>query len=181
MKGTEYLEKMGLCITYPWNSLIRKSFMDEYNIRFPEKIAFQEDLVFILSILLTDRLVMYVDNEGVLYRFGRSDSLTNIDISGYEKNRKIKKLGESLILSAKYLSQIKATNSVIDKMLNQRLLDNLTGILFSARQILPDRDLINMASNEIPHIRALGIGKKQLCAFLYNISPSLALFFRRFI
>lgn len=183
MSGEEYLSTMGLTITYPWNSLINKNFLLRNHISFPDEIKMQEDLVFVVDILLTpDCRAMYVDNEGVQYRFGRSESLTNIKPRrGAIYNNKVKSLGRSLLLSAKWMAGVKTDNKTISSMLNQRLLDNLTGFLYSAKQLLPDRELIEMMKLELPHIPVKGFGMKQVLARIYNISPRLAVNLRRFL
>ena len=49
-QGLEYIDKMSLNITYPWNSLIKRSFIAKTEIAFNPQISAQEDLLYILEL-----------------------------------------------------------------------------------------------------------------------------------
>lgn len=182
LEGLEYIDKLGFTITYPWNSLIKRDFLIENNVRFKKDLRVQEDLVFIIDIFLKGAIGVLINIPTYVYRWGRPGSLTSVDkkLSAAEVSKR-KRLLEALILSAGYLTEIKKSipsefkDSHFAEILNNRISDNLTGCIGGCTLIHPDKEIFNLLKAKFPKIPVGGETKiKRMLARIYNLNPQLA-------
>ena len=180
LTGHDYFKFCGWTITYPWNSLIKREFLIQNNIKFPPEITHMEDLIFIQNILLANSLCEFVDNQGIVYRYGRVGSLS----LGNEKNTinaTKKKLITAIIRCTKILQSIHTGDKVIDQMINNKIIDNVTGCIGGASLLLPDREVFEFLKRTIPRVEIKYVSLRSALALIYNISPNLALKIRKIL
>ncbi len=178
LTGLDYLEKMTLTITYPWNSLIKKSFLRDNNIEFRPDLTVQEDLIYIADILRHGAKGVLVNMPTYVYRYMRPGSLsTDNQLETKSQIRKRKKFLASLIISAQYLSEIlseiDSSNSVYT-MLNDRRCKNLIGTIGGSLALHPDMEIFEMLTEKFPKIPLSGSIAVKLFGLLYNLNHRLA-------
>lgn len=103
---------MTFTITYSWNSLIRRSFLENAQLRFNPNLTAQEDLLFIVEIFINGAKGILIKEPTYVYRFGRDGSLTSIN-SNLTPNEiaKRKKLLRSMIDCSKCLKRVDSCSS----------------------------------------------------------------------
>lgn len=79
-KGVYTLDKMPLCWCMVWNKLIRRSFIEENEIRFLEGLQYGEDEIFILDCLDADNRIFHTltKTATVVRHFDNKESLSHI-------------------------------------------------------------------------------------------------------
>lgn len=86
---------------YLWNKLIKKSIIDENNIRFDEKIKVEEDVMFLIKVLKTCKKIVYDSNQ-ILYHYSqRSNSAVRFNYT-MKDITKLYTLEEKLKLKEQY-------------------------------------------------------------------------------
>lgn len=105
--GADYLINMTFTVTYPWNSLVKREFIEKHNVYFKPRLRAQEDLLYIIELFIKGAKGVLIKKPTYLYRFGRPGSLTSVDKElSHEELLKRKRLLESLIISSEYLSRL---------------------------------------------------------------------------
>lgn len=178
--GTEYLQKMTFTITYPVNSLVRRSFINSHNIRFAGKISAQEDLIYIIKLFVQGAKGVLIKEPTYIYRFGRENSLTSMSkILTLEEIAKRRRLLLSLIESSVELEKIAKSVPQIRPMLIESINHNLTGCIGGCVIIHSDKEVFNKLTQTFKRIPVVGSWDRKLLALIYNISPRSALFLRK--
>ncbi len=183
-QGLEYIDKMSLNITYPWNSLIKRSFIAKTEIAFNPQISAQEDLLYILELFSKGAKGVLLRKPTYLYRFGRPGSLTSVDTKlSPEEVAKRKRLLRSLIDCSICLKNIASTTPPqwysVGKMLNDRITLNLTGCIGGCALLHPDKEIMEYLTAAFPKIPLHGKLGRKILAILYNINHKLAYQLRR--
>ncbi|CQR46198.1 CDP-glycerol:poly(glycerophosphate) glycerophosphotransferase [Paraliobacillus sp. PM-2] len=100
------------------NRLYRKDFLDQYNIRFSEEVAYFSDIAFIAEVLQHTSRIPYV-KECVYYKRRRNDPINNASLMQQGKKEKIKALTFLYIkLKGNY-----EEDTLVSKYLDQQLLN----------------------------------------------------------
>lgn len=180
MDGAEYLQKLSLTITYPWNSLIKRSFLQDSSVRFNPKLTAQEDLLFIVELFVNGAKGVLMTEPTYVYRFGRADSLTsvNLELTSAEITKR-KKLLKSIIECSTVLNDIIAKTPQLKYILKQQITNNLTGVIGGSAILYPDKEIFNFLSVSFPRIPVSGSFGRKLLARLYNFNHNFAYHIRR--
>ena len=176
--GLDYLEKMSLSITYPWNSLVRKSFLENNGIKFKANLNVQEDLIYIIDILRHGAKGVLVSVPTYMYRYQRTGSLSTAnELKTAAQIKKRKRFLTAMIFSAEYLTDILSkidSESQVYSMLNDRRCKNLTGIIGGSIPLYPDKEIFEMLTDKFPKIPLAGSFAVRLFGLLYNFNHNLA-------
>ena len=179
--GIDYLTMMTFTITYPWNSLIRRSFLENAQLRFNPNLTAQEDLLFIVEIFINGAKGILIKEPTYVYRFGRDGSLTSIK-SNLTPNEiaKRKKLLRSMIDCSKCLKELIPVAPQIKDLLLKEISLNLTGCIGGCSYLFPYKEIFKHLTNVFPKIPISGSIERKLLATLYNLNHTLALYVRRY-
>lgn len=176
LTGEDYLISLGTNVLYPFNSLISNEFIKENKILFQADLTFQEDTIFILSVLTKSSKCMYMDTDGYVYRWGRPGSLTtSIPQDETADLIKRKKRLSSIINSTVHLQNFKSSNKEVNKIIRKIIIENITGCIGGASKLLPDREIFDLLKENIKHVETNHLGIREMLAIVYNISPELSL------
>lgn len=93
-----------------WNKLIRRSIIKEYGVKFPEKWSLAEDQYFLVSLLLHNIKIGYVNNAFYHYVIGENEnSLANVVKNTYDYDKMMYNAFISLIRGNPNFQLVKST------------------------------------------------------------------------
>ena len=181
LTGVEYLEKLSFIVTYPWNSLIKTSFLFDRDVKFRKELSCQEDLTFLIDIFNKEARGVLTTSATYVYRYARAGSLSNG--GGCHITDGLSRVHESLICNSEILQEISNQNRNSGKhnfaeMIDIQICHNLTGVIGGIVKC-NNKSAWKEFKKRVKRIPVVGSYSRMILAMMYNINPTLAFFMRK--